>query len=134
MQTDGASTQHPRHTAHARTCQQFEELLATLSSEEVLWVSGYLAGFTRQLRQPVAVHRRLPLQLTRLTILYGSQTGHAAELAKHMAKLAQQNGLAARAVDMAVFRPPGAEAGAASGCAGEHLWRRQAARSRGQLL
>jgi sulfite reductase (NADPH) flavoprotein alpha-component len=40
-----------------------------------------------------------------ITILYGSQTGHAAELAKHMEKLARQNGLTARAVDMAEFRP-----------------------------
>lgn len=93
----------PLTPEHAR---QFEELLETLSSEEVLWVSGYLAGFTRQLRQPVAVQPAVASATHPLTILYGSQTGHAAELAKHMAKLAQQNGLAARAVDMAVFRPP----------------------------
>ena len=35
--------------------QQLEDLLATVSPKEVLWVSGYLAGFTRQLSQPVAV-------------------------------------------------------------------------------
>jgi sulfite reductase (NADPH) flavoprotein alpha-component len=85
--------------------QQLEELLATLSAEELLWVSGYVAGFTRQLRQPVAVPAVVAPSAHPITILYGSQTGHAAELAKHMEKLARQNGLTARAVDMAEFRP-----------------------------
>jgi len=84
---------------------QLEALLAALSPDELLWVSGYLAGMTRQLRPPVAVPAAVAVTAPPLTILYGSQTGHAAELAKHMAKLAQQNGLTARVVDMAVFRP-----------------------------
>jgi sulfite reductase (NADPH) flavoprotein alpha-component len=85
--------------------QQLDELLANMSAEELLWVSGYLAGFIRQLRPPVAVAAAVAPAAHPITILYGSQTGHAAELAKHMEKLAQQNGLTARAVDMAVFRP-----------------------------
>jgi sulfite reductase (NADPH) flavoprotein alpha-component len=85
--------------------QKLEELLAALSAEELLWVSGYLAGITRQLRQPVAVPALVAPSAHPITILYGSQTGHSAELAKHMEKLAQQNGLTARAVDMAEFRP-----------------------------
>jgi sulfite reductase (NADPH) flavoprotein alpha-component len=86
--------------------QQLEALLATLSPEEMLWVCGYLAGMTRQLHQAVAIPAAVVPTVPPLTILYGSQTGHAAELAKQMVKLAQQNGLAAHAVDMAVFRPP----------------------------
>jgi sulfite reductase (NADPH) flavoprotein alpha-component len=86
--------------------QQLEALLAALSPDEVLWVSGYLAGMTRQLRQGIALHATVTPVAPPLTILYGSQTGHAAEMAKHMAKLAQQNGLAVHVVDMAVFRPP----------------------------
>lgn len=86
--------------------QQLEALLAGLSPEEVLWVSGYLAGMTRQLRPETAAPATVAPATSPLTILYGSQTGHAAELARHMAKLAQQNGLTAHAVDMAVFRPP----------------------------
>lgn len=81
---------------------QLDALLTTLSPEEALWISGYLAGFARQAPAP-AVSAAMPA----LTILHGSETGHAAELAGRMGELARERGLMARVVDMADFRPQG---------------------------
>jgi sulfite reductase (NADPH) flavoprotein alpha-component len=91
----------PLTPEHAR---QFEQLLATLSPEEALWISGYLAGFTRQ-PVPSLVAMAAAPATPPLLILYGSETGHAAALAKRMEEQAATRGLAAHAVDMAEFRP-----------------------------
>ena len=82
---------------------QFDALLATLSRDEALWISGYLAGFARQAVGLVPSVAAPPPP--GLTILHGSETGHAAGLARHMAALAGGRGLGARVVDMAEFRP-----------------------------
>jgi sulfite reductase (NADPH) flavoprotein alpha-component len=90
----------PLTPEHAR---QLDELVTTLSHDEALWISGYLAGFARQAPLPVGLSSAASPP-ARLTILYGSETGHTAELAGRMAELAKAKGLAARAVDMAEFR------------------------------
>jgi len=89
---------------HAR---QFDALLGTLSRDEALWLSGYLAGFARRTNDGVAPDGVAPGAATvpPLTILFGSETGHAAELARRMAALAEGRGLVARVIDMAEFRP-----------------------------
>lgn len=82
---------------HAR---QLEALIATLSPEEALWISGYLASFARHSAQPAP--RPTP---PALLILYGSETGHSAALARGAKEKAVARGLAARNVDMGDFRP-----------------------------
>ncbi len=85
---------------HARL---LNSLLATLTAEEALWISGYLAGFASQPRLPQAATSAdidAPL-----VILYGSETGHAEGLARRAEELAQAGGLAVRRVAMADFRP-----------------------------
>lgn len=99
MTVDPQGLSFPLSPDHAR---QLEDLLATLSRDEALYISGYLAGFARQ--RPAAGPVAGPAQ-ERLVILYGSETGHAAGLARSMAERAQSLGLAAQAIDMADFRP-----------------------------
>lgn len=89
----------PLTPQHAR---QLDVLLETLSREEALWISGYLAGFARRApKVPAPITPAAPV----LTILYGSETGHAAALAQRMGGLAHAKGLDARVIDMADFRP-----------------------------
>ncbi|SRR5579871_552873 len=84
---------------------QLEALLETLSREEALWISGYLAGVALQGRADVpAAPSTAPLAAEPITILYGSETGHAAAVAKRLGEFATACGLSARAVDMAMFR------------------------------
>lgn len=90
----------PLTPEHAR---QLDILLATLSTDEALWISGYLAGFARHDRpaeSTVAISNAIPLH-----ILYGSETGHAEALAQHAEELAQAGGMAVRRIDLADFRP-----------------------------
>lgn len=83
--------------------RRLDELVAHLTAEEALWVSGYLAGFARHARQPAAVPATSG-SLQPLLILYGSETGHAEALARHAAEQAQARGLPVRCLDLADFR------------------------------
>lgn len=91
----------PLTPEHAR---QLEQLIATLSAEEALWISGYLASFARPpAPQPMPVPA--VAGMPPLLVLYASETGHAADLAEQAAQAARARGLPARDVDMADFRP-----------------------------
>lgn len=79
---------------------QLDALVATLSPEEALWISGYLASFAKHAARPPAGASRAPL-----LILYGSETGHAAGLARQAEEKAVARNLAVRNLDMADFRP-----------------------------
>lgn len=87
----------PLTPEHAR---QLEALAATLSPEEALWISGYLASLARHSPRPSPDAGQ-----TSLLILYGSETGHAAALARRAEEKALARGLAVRSLDMADFRP-----------------------------
>ncbi|HZX30497.1 MAG TPA: assimilatory sulfite reductase (NADPH) flavoprotein subunit [Rhodocyclaceae bacterium] len=81
---------------HAR---QLEALVKTLSPDEALWISGYLASFARHAVQAVPSPVR-----PALLILYGSETGHGAGLARLAEKKAAARGLAVRNMAMDDFR------------------------------
>lgn len=87
------------------TQRRLADLLPALTPREALWISGYLAGFAAGLPQEAASPSPRTEPAGELVILYGSQTGHAAALARRLEQAAQGQGLAARAVDMAGFRP-----------------------------
>lgn len=71
---------------NAQQAQLLSQLVDGLSTEQLAWVRGFLAGINHSVRHagaqtpagtapgPAAPH---------LTILYGSQTGHAQEVAEH---------------------------------------------------
>ncbi len=84
-----------------------DELSRTVGTEQALWLSGYFAGFDAGLRAtpgqtvpaPTAAAART------LTILYGTETGNAAEVARALEKAAKAGGLAPRLADMADYKP-----------------------------
>jgi len=82
--------------------QKILELIQPLSDEGLLWLSGYIAGFRRARGAQPSVEKTTPSLI--LTIVYGSQTGHSADLAEKMAKEAQALGFHARAIDLAQYK------------------------------
>src|SRR5690606_7450575 len=89
-------------------------LAVSLSAEQSTWVSGYFSGYADAARAlagtaatsppPASLAPVAPAQRT-LTILYGSDTGNGIGLAADIAKSAEAEGLTARVVDMADYRP-----------------------------
>ncbi|HEX8429355.1 diflavin oxidoreductase [Hymenobacter sp.] len=92
------------------------ELTASLSSQQLLWLSGYLYGRATDAAQtgavagaqipaavatPVAAPVAAPAPVpSRLTILYGSQTGNSKKVALQTAEAARQRGLEPTVRDM----------------------------------
>lgn len=87
-----------------------QELARLVSPEQARWISGYFAGVDTALLRggdaPV-----LPIGVDApertVTILYGTETGNSAELAKGLADAAAARGLLVKAVDMASYKPRG---------------------------
>ncbi len=72
---------------------------APFTPQQRAWLNGFIAGALA--RAPAELVRPAPEALRPLTILFGSQTGTAENLAKRAAKLAGQRGFAATVLDMA---------------------------------
>jgi sulfite reductase (NADPH) flavoprotein alpha-component len=79
-----------------------QRVLTDLSSEQVAWVSGYLAGLGGGLAPAAASQTAMP---RRLTILYGSQTGNARSVADSLGERALAQGFDAGVLSMADFKP-----------------------------
>ncbi|MFC5569684.1 assimilatory sulfite reductase (NADPH) flavoprotein subunit [Lysobacter yangpyeongensis] len=79
-----------------------EQLTGTLDGSGLWWLSGYAAGLARSQAVPVvrpaAVPATEPQPATRLTIVYGSQTGNAKRVAERLAQQIEAAGLPARLV------------------------------------
>lgn len=88
---------------------QLNNLLQGLESWQVEWLSGYLSGFRAALEamqgQAVSVPDAQQPSPVALTILYGSQTGNTEDVANLLAEKALANGIEAKVVDMAEYKP-----------------------------
>ncbi len=87
-------TELPHSPLTPEQTELLERLVATLSTEQRLWVSGYLAALARGPAPQVPA--RMPL----ITVLYGTETGHSQALAENLCQLLIDHGLRAKAVDM----------------------------------
>ncbi|MGC7402543.1 assimilatory sulfite reductase (NADPH) flavoprotein subunit [Pandoraea pneumonica] len=69
----------------AQQAQLLSQLVQGLSTEQLAWVRGFLAGINHSVKQSGAQAPAAAASATapQLTILYGSQTGHAQEVAEH---------------------------------------------------
>jgi sulfite reductase (NADPH) flavoprotein alpha-component len=97
--------------------RQVKTLATSLGSEQAVWLSGYFAGFAEGGRGiavealrgsvplgPVVAAPTTPSVRT-LTILYGSETGNSAALAKALAEAARAKGVEPIVADMADYKP-----------------------------
>ncbi len=86
---------------------QLEALARSLDREQALWASGYFAGLagmgTLAIAEPPHQGDAAPAA-TAVTILYGSETGNSAGLARDFASRLQASGINARAGDMDSYK------------------------------
>lgn len=84
-----------------------DRLLREASPEQMQWLSGYLAGFQAARPAPTRVTppEVPPLPRPPLTILYATESGNAAALARAVRKEAQRTGFAPSLLDMADTAP-----------------------------
>ena len=98
----------PEGTLTPEQWQLVQTLGATLSHDQALWLSGYFAGLDAGLvRAAGGVPDGLPAagaNSRTLTILYGTETGNARELATGLGNAARERGLAAEVFDMGDYK------------------------------
>lgn len=78
-------------------------LLEGLSPEQAAWISGYLAGLSVSHRAFPAPARATAIQ-PEVTILFGSQTGNARQLARRLQEKLAQAGLRAKVEDLGAYK------------------------------
>ncbi|HEV3411040.1 MAG TPA: flavodoxin domain-containing protein [Puia sp.] len=84
-----------------------QELIAGASREELIWLSGYLAGIVAQRpsesapTEPAA--QAIPA-VTRITIAYGTESGNSKKLATDFAAKAKKKGIHAKLVGLEQYR------------------------------
>jgi sulfite reductase (NADPH) flavoprotein alpha-component len=87
-----------------------QELIAGSSREELIWLSGYLAGVVAQ-ASPAAAPQTAPVatapvavSLPKITIAYGTETGNSKRLATDFAARAKKKGIQAKLVGLEQYR------------------------------
>lgn len=83
--------------------QSFLELVGGSTKEELIWMNGYLSGMvsTQTAPEPVATAR----PAGKITIAYGTETGHSKKLASEFVSRAKQQGVQAKLVSLDQYRP-----------------------------
>ncbi len=84
---------------------QLGQVLSTLNTQQLAWVSGYLYGLSQTGQQNVAASAAVAAPSGSLTILYGSQTGNAKGVATAIKAQAEARGLPVTLASMADYKP-----------------------------
>ncbi|MGL6363027.1 assimilatory sulfite reductase (NADPH) flavoprotein subunit [Aeromonas veronii] len=85
--------------------RQLGQVLSTLNTQQLTWVSGYLYGLSQSGHQNVAASAAVAAPSGSLTILYGSQTGNAKGVASAIKAQAEARGLPVTLASMADYKP-----------------------------
>ncbi len=85
--------------------RQLNQVLSTLNTQQLAWVSGYLYGISQSGVQSVATSAAVAAPGGSLTILYGSQTGNAKGVASAIQAQAKAQGLPVTLTSMADYKP-----------------------------
>ena len=100
------------HTSplNAQQAQQLTSLIETLTPMQATWISGYLSGInastaTGEVAAPDAEPAAHSQASEPVTILYGSQTGNAEDIAETLRERAEAAGLNATVCDMLDYKP-----------------------------
>jgi sulfite reductase (NADPH) flavoprotein alpha-component len=81
-----------------------EELAAAASRDELLWMSGYLAGRSAIASSAPQPTLEKPAGIKRFTVLYGTETGNSRSLAQQLGARAKAHGLTAKIAGLDQFR------------------------------
>ncbi|WP_368151932.1 assimilatory sulfite reductase (NADPH) flavoprotein subunit [Aeromonas sp. R2-4] len=85
--------------------RQLGQVISTLNTQQLAWVSGYLYGLSQSGHQNVAASAAVAAPSGSLTILYGSQTGNAKGVASTIKAQAEARGLPVTLASMADYKP-----------------------------
>ncbi|WP_279492135.1 assimilatory sulfite reductase (NADPH) flavoprotein subunit [Aeromonas veronii] len=85
--------------------RQLGQVISTLNTQQLAWVSGYLYGLSQSGHQSVAASAAVAAPSGSLTILYGSQTGNAKGVATAIKAQAEARGLPVTLASMADYKP-----------------------------
>ncbi|MBL0639391.1 assimilatory sulfite reductase (NADPH) flavoprotein subunit [Aeromonas veronii] len=85
--------------------RQLGQVLSTLNTQQLAWVSGYLYGLSQTGHQNVAASAAVAAPSGSLTILYGSQTGNAKGVATAIKAQAEARALPVTLASMADYKP-----------------------------
>lgn len=87
-----------------------QQLITQYSKEELLWISGYIAGIAAD--NPVAIGNGLPPQAVStptasqtITLLYATETGNSKKAATHTASKLKQQGIKAKLLAAEQYKP-----------------------------
>lgn len=83
--------------------QKVESLAQELNNQQLDWVQGYLAGYRDALGSAPQTPTGGDTVASKLTVLYGSQTGNAETLAERLTEQARAKGLEVECLDMNDF-------------------------------
>lgn len=89
--------------------EQLSRLVTDLRSDQITWLSGYLAGLTSAAAAAApatAQAAAAPAEAPELTILFGSQTGNAEGIALQAAQKAEARGFRPQVLDMGDVKKP----------------------------
>jgi len=89
---------------NAEQLQLVESLTQTLSQDQLHWVAGYFAGLDAGRGQDVGEGADTKEEHRKLAILFGSETGNAAEIASSLHSETQKSGLTSSVHDMADYK------------------------------
>jgi sulfite reductase (NADPH) flavoprotein alpha-component len=86
--------------------QHVQALSTTITPAQARWISGFFAGLDAGMLRAGEPAVEAPAPGTRtLTILYGTETGNSAALARQLAEAAKGRGRSAELFDMANYKP-----------------------------
>lgn len=109
MATNAVTIDEHSSPLDAQQAAQLTSLIQNLSPTQATWISGYLAGLGAQTSvgevAPPATSQPATTVAEPLTVLYGSQTGNAEDIAEQLVARAQAEGLTAKAIDMLDYKP-----------------------------
>ncbi len=84
----------------------FLELIKISGQEELIWMNGYLSGLLAK-GEATAEEAAAPAKsaVSKITVLYGTETGNSKKLATVLAAKAKKSGINAKVVSMDQYRP-----------------------------
>ena len=82
----------------------FLDLVGASTKEELIWMNGYLSGVVSSQPEQQTATPSKPA-VGRITIAYGTETGHSKKLAANFAARAKQQGIQAKLVSLDQYRP-----------------------------
>ncbi|HEX2683053.1 MAG TPA: flavodoxin domain-containing protein [Ferruginibacter sp.] len=83
----------------------FLELVGASTKEELIWMNGYLSGVVSAQTQVQPEPAAAKPAVGKITIAYGTETGHSKKLAADFAARAKQQGIHAKLVSLDQYRP-----------------------------